>query len=197
MVKTTKNLNHTWFTNFSIIIYCLEEIHHILPCYDSFLFSFAWVIVGVINAVSVLWFLQVPYSQSGSCMLPNFGTLIGNFEVDKWNFELKLRNSKLKLEEKISNLLTDLYFSIWFIFQIWCYYLLYKANQNFVERRVQKTFWSSRLEFRSFNSKFHFFEFQSQGACLNRFDSNYFILVKTKGTKISETGHDQSNTILL
>ena len=30
---------------------------------------------------------------------PNFKTLFGNFEVEKWNFELKLRNSKSKLQK--------------------------------------------------------------------------------------------------
>ena len=90
---------------------------------------------------------------------PNFETLLGNFEVEKRNFELKLRNSKLKLKKIFSNLPWHLYFRICFIFQIWCYYLVCKANHKVcwkkVSRKIWKILWSSGMEFRSFFSKFN------------------------------------------
>ena len=100
-------------------------------------------------------------AQNGPCTpSSNFETLITNFEVEKWNFELKLRNSKMKLSKNFleKNLSWDLYFKVLFIFQIWCYQLVYKANHKIckkkVSRKIRKILCSSRLEFRSFNSKF-------------------------------------------
>ena len=100
---------------------------------------------------------------SGTSKLRN-ETLNWNFETPSWNFK------------KFSNLPWKLYF------QIWCYYLVYKANHKVcwkkVSRKIRKILWSCRLEFRSFNFKFHLstskipIRFSKLGARSNRFDYN-------------------------
>ena len=44
------------------------------------------------------------YGQNGLCVPFNFETLIGNFEVEKSNLEMKLRKSKLNFKKEFSNL---------------------------------------------------------------------------------------------
>ena len=64
---------------------------------------------------------------------PNFETLIGKFKVDKRNFELKVRNSKLKLQKIFQILEYGLFFKFgvidWFAKQI----------TKFIKRKFQGT----------------------------------------------------------
>ena len=51
----------------------------------------------------------VSYNQNGSGVHSNFETLIRYLEVEKWNFELKLRNSKLKLQKNFKSSLRPIF----------------------------------------------------------------------------------------
>ena len=98
---------------------------------------------------------------------PNFKTMIGNFKVER----------EMKLWIEASNLLWDLNFKVCLFSKFYCYWLVYKANHQVckkVSRKIEKIFWSSRLEFQfqSFVLNFEVSDqsFQVMRARMNRFD---------------------------
>ena len=105
------------------------------------------------------WAKSQDYSQNDSSVPSNFETLIGNFEVEKWNFELKLRNSKLKRQKNFQIFLETFILDFGLSFKFGVITGLQSKSQSSVKRKFQgrsgKILWSSRLEFRGLNSKFH------------------------------------------
>ena len=62
----------------------------------------------------------------------NFETLTGNLEVEKWNFELKFRNSKLKLQTNFQIFLETFILEFGLFFK-----LAYKANHRVCKKKFQ------------------------------------------------------------
>ena len=104
---------------------------------------------------------------------PNFETLVGNFKVEKWNFELKLQNNfQIFFETLLSKfcLLSKFAVISWFM----------KQNIKFVKRRFQgrsKTFfeapdWSFEVSIQNFIFNFEVSDqsFEIRRARINHFD---------------------------
>ena len=86
-----------------------------------------------ISVLNASWLLakSLFYSQNGSCVTTDFETLIRNFEVEKWNFELKL-------PKNFSNLPWDfiLKFGLFFKFGVITWFT--KQITKFVKRKFQE-----------------------------------------------------------
>ena len=120
---------------------------------------------------------------------PKFETLIGDFEVEKWNFELKLRNSKLKPQKKMWNLPRDLWeiFTLCLLFKFgvisWFTKQITKSAKKKLQGRFEKFYevpgWSFEVSIQSFILNFevsdHSFEVRGE-ARLNRFYYKHFYL---------------------